>query len=119
MADLQARMQILEDEVAHLREVVMLLRAQLSSHQSTTHMLQKAVSSLQDDVFEAKMEALDPEFRSYKPAKEEGDSDNHSDDRSDAANDASDVVNSEGGDDGGNNEVDDAAFDVFNRNNSD
>ncbi|KAF7129163.1 hypothetical protein RHSIM_Rhsim10G0131700 [Rhododendron simsii] len=62
----------------------------------------KAVLSLQDDVFEAKMEALDPEFGSYKPAKEEddaaGDSDENSDDRSDAATDASDGANSGDGD---------------------
>ncbi|KAG5565687.1 hypothetical protein RHGRI_001562 [Rhododendron griersonianum] len=52
-------------------------------------MLQKEVLSLQDDIFEVKMEALDPEFGSYKPAKEEddaeGDSDNNLADRSNAA----------------------------------
>ncbi|KAI8530448.1 hypothetical protein RHMOL_Rhmol11G0059000 [Rhododendron molle] len=85
-------------------------------------MLQKAVSSLQDDIFAAKMEALNPEFGSYKPAKEEddaeGDSDNNSDDRSDAANDVSDGANSSNDDDGEDN-VNDYAFIVFDHPESD
>lgn len=124
MRDLGASMRDLEGEVAHLREVVTLLWVQLSSLQSTMHMLQKVISSLQDDAFEAKMEALDLEFGSYKPAKEEDDGEedsndnpNASDDLSDAANDASDKADF-GDDDGGDN-VDDSAFAVFDHPESD
>lgn len=114
-SDLEAEMGVFHEEIEHLN-------GHIATLFSTIRSLRRAISNLQDAAFEAGNDELDPEFRGGQEAEgTEEDSDvnpNASDDRSNAANDASDGANLGSGDDG-RNEVDDDAFAVFDRVDSD
>ncbi|KAF7117132.1 hypothetical protein RHSIM_RhsimUnG0002900 [Rhododendron simsii] len=124
MADVRAWVAIFETEVRILREEIAHINAHIASLLTSLQTLQRAVSNLQDMAFDTVDDDLDPEFGGAAAVEQNvDDSDrnlNASDDRLDAANDASDGANSrDEGEDGEGNEVDDAAFDVFNHVDSD
>ncbi|KAG5544871.1 hypothetical protein RHGRI_017360 [Rhododendron griersonianum] len=119
MADLRARVAVLETEVRILQEEIAHINAHIASVLTSLQALRRAVSNLQDMAFDAMDDGLDPKIGDAAATEQNADdysdgNPNASDDRSDAANDASDGADSgDGGDGGGDNEVDDAAFDVF------
>ncbi|KAG5524029.1 hypothetical protein RHGRI_030887 [Rhododendron griersonianum] len=104
MADLRARVAVLETKVRILREEIVHISVHIASVLTSLQALRRAVSNLQDMAFDAADDGLDLEFGDAAAAEQNADEDsdgnlNASDDRSDAANDGAD--SGDGGDGGG------------------